>query len=195
MAPPEPESRPGADGGGAVPAGAEVTPSTAPATSDAPPRFPDVVPFDPTHDAREADWILLVLAVLVLAAAALLEVTPAKDGVTLFGYRVPESCGAKRFFHSSCPGCGLTRSFVLAVHGEPEAFRLHPAGPYLLLVLAAQIPFRLGRLLRARRLRRAGEVDLRALEREHPAWRVLRWSLLVALLAGWLLRVTLGLSA
>ena len=68
-----------------------------------------------------------------------------------------------------------TRSFVLGVRLDPEAFRLHPAGPLLLLVLVAQIPYRWWRR------RTVSRLDVR--------WaRALWWSLPAAVAAGWLIK-------
>lgn len=151
---------------------------------------------DPASDARpwqverdaENDRDILILAVLVLVLASLFQVTPARDGVTVFGAQLPEVCGMKRLEWGECPGCGLTRSFVLGVRLDPEAFRLHPAGPLLLLVLVAQIPYRGARWWRRRGLEREGLVDLRG-ERLARWRKLLWWSLPGAVLAGWLLKL------
>jgi hypothetical protein len=117
-------------------------------------------PPDAPPARRRADGFTLALSCVVLALAALLEVTPDRQGVALFGVRLPESCATRRLFGHPCPGCGLTRSFVLGVRGDAEAFRLHPLGPLLLALVVAQLPYRAARLARARRLARAGLVDL-----------------------------------
>lgn len=91
----------------------------------------------------------LVGAAALLLLAALLQVTPAGDGVTLFGHRLPESCLVKRTSGSRCPGCGLTRSFVSGVRLDPASFRFHPLGPLLLVLVAAQLPYRGYRLWRS----------------------------------------------
>lgn len=115
----------------------------------------------------------------------LLQPTPAHDGLTLFGVRLPESCGAKRL-GGSCPGCGLTRSVVLSARLEPAALALNPLGPAVLLLLVGQIPWRLWRLARLRR----GLAD-------DPLpgvpWGAGLAGLGVALLAVWLGRLALGL--
>ncbi len=44
----------------------------------------------------------------------------------------------------NCPGCGLTRCFVLASHGQwREAFQSHPPGLFLYFAVVLQIPLRL----------------------------------------------------
>lgn len=98
--------------------------------------------------ARTVDREVLAVALVVLLLAAALQVTPAKDGVILLGWRLPEVCGSKRLLGVDCPGCGLTRSFVVGVRGDlAEATRLHPLGAVLLLFTAAQVPYRAARLL------------------------------------------------
>jgi hypothetical protein len=43
-----------------------------------------------------------------------------------------------------CPGCGLTRSIVVAVHGEWTAsYAYHRLGPIVLVYLAMQFAYRL----------------------------------------------------
>ena len=43
-----------------------------------------------------------------------------------------------------CPGCGLTRSIVLAVHGDwSQSYVYHRLGPVVLLYLALQMAYRL----------------------------------------------------
>jgi hypothetical protein len=118
----------------------------------------------------------------------ILEPTPARDGVTLLGVRLPEVCTIKRLEWGECPGCGLTRSFVLGVRLDPEAFRLHPAGPLLLLVVVAQLPYRVYRLRRRRRLVESGLVDL-GWSRSRRLARAALWGLPAAVLAGWLAKV------
>lgn len=106
-------------------------------------------PMRATGRAVDRDILLVAVGVLLLAAA--LQVTPARDGVTLFGWRLPEVCTAKRALGVECPGCGLTRSFVLGVRGDlGAATRLHPLGAVLLLFTASQVPYRAARLLRGR---------------------------------------------
>jgi hypothetical protein len=144
----------------------------------------------PERVQRQNDRDLFLLSLAVILVAFSLQVTSARDGITVFGVQLPEICGMKRMGWGECPGCGLTRSFVLGVRLKAEAFRLHPAGPILLLVVAGQIPYRGWRWWRQRTRRREGLVDLEH-NRYEPAWRVFRWSLLGVILGGWLLKVWL----
>ena len=113
--------------------------------------------------ARSDDRDLLVAALVLVVAAALLDVTPARDGVTLLGWRLPEACGLKRATGWPCPGCGLTRSVILAAHGQLEAFRLHAVGPILFVLAALQVPYRAWRLARGAPRARLGAVRGRVL--------------------------------
>lgn len=134
---------------------------------------------------RQTDvWILGVCLAVVLAAA-LLQVNAAADGVVLFGHQLPEVCNAKKA-GIPCPGCGLTRSFVLGVRLDPAAFRLHRLGPLFLLLVVSQIPYRIVRLYRVRTpadLPPAGQ----------RAGRVARWlfpALILALALNWLVNLS-----
>lgn len=105
----------------------------------------------------------------MLGLALLLQVTPDGQGVTLFGWRLPESCLVKATTGGSCPGCGLTRSFVSGARLDPAAFRFHPLGPLLLLALVLQIPYRAYRIWGRRR---AGGADLPSARVPSP-WRAM----------------------
>ena len=85
----------------------------------------------------------MVLASLLLTADL--------DAVYLMGRALPESCLSRRVFGVSCPGCGLTRAFVLTAHLElAAAFRAHALGPILWALTALQVPWRAWRILRGR---------------------------------------------
>ena len=111
--------------------------------------------------ARRVDAVWLVISALVVGLAFALQVTPDGAGVTLAGWQLPELCLVKRS-GGTCPGCGMTSSFVRGVRADPAAFRFHPAGPLLLLFVVAQLPYRGYRLLRPRRAP-LGEPDWRTL--------------------------------
>ncbi|MCA1555073.1 MAG: DUF2752 domain-containing protein [Acidobacteria bacterium] len=72
--------------------------------------------------------LLVQLGVLRLLASA----TP--ERAYLFGRELHWECWFKQHFGFPCPTCGMTRSFLLSLHGQfKEAAGLNPAG--LLLVL------------------------------------------------------------
>lgn len=121
----------------------------------------------------------LLVSLAVIAAAWLLEPTPARDGLTAAGVRLPSSCASMRL-GLPCPGCGLTRSFVLGVRLDPEAFRLHRVGPLLLLLVAAQVPYRAWRLLRPE-----GRLSPEAQRRRDRLVQRGVWAVIAALLVNW----------
>lgn len=92
-------------------------------------------------------WIL-ALAVGAIAGSFILQ--PSEHGglsmvLPFVGERIslPEVCLSRRIFGVSCPGCGLTRSFVATAHGDVwSALRWNPMGPVLFVVVLFQIPYR-----------------------------------------------------
>lgn len=84
--------------------------------------------------------LVLLFAGLVVAAALLRPSSPGTDeGLRVAGQRLPEVCSLYRATGLPCPGCGLTRSWVSALHGRlPESLVHHPLGWLVLLYVAAQ---------------------------------------------------------
>lgn len=65
---------------------------------------------------------------------------PTNEGLQLGGFHMPALCAFKLLTTMDCPGCGLTRSLSMALHGEFRAsFLLHIWGIPLLLFFVAQI--------------------------------------------------------
>lgn len=96
---------------------------------------------------------ILAGAVAVLILAALLE--PHPEVVRLFGHDVPPLCAFSVVTGLSCPGCGLTRSFAFLAHGDLRAsLAMHPLGPALWGLVAAQVPYRMLRLWRGYNVRK-----------------------------------------
>lgn len=96
-------------------------------------------------------WGWLCVCVSVVLAARLLEfregqdqVNPGGGGRVVVGgvdWELPVSCAVRTVWGWSCPGCGLTRSFVLAADGNwRAAFGQHAAGTLLFAWLLLQIP-------------------------------------------------------
>lgn len=77
---------------------------------------------------------------LVAVAALLPPVAPGGgDGLAVAGYRLPELCSLKATTGIPCPGCGLTRSWVSAAHGDLAGSAAHhPLGWLVLLYALAQ---------------------------------------------------------
>lgn len=78
----------------------------------------------------------------LVALAFLLQ--PAEAGVgdrlTVAGLPLPEVCALKQATGLPCPGCGLTRSWVSALHGDLAASAVHhPLGWLVLLYALAQV--------------------------------------------------------
>ncbi|HWB10720.1 MAG TPA: DUF2752 domain-containing protein [Pirellulales bacterium] len=103
---------------------------------------------------RNHHWVMLAVAVAVVVAATVLEVQP-EERVALRGlsrYPLPHLCMSRSLLGLSCPGCGLTRSFVYLAHGRwQEAWRVHRLGWLLAGLVLIQLPYRgmiLARLMR-----------------------------------------------
>lgn len=138
----------------------------------------------PDNGRSEHLWIL---ALAVAAVAGSLLLVPSGGGtldltVPLTGLRIslPRTCISHRVFGVSCPGCGLTRSFVLTARGDLRgAWRANPVGPALFLVCLLQIPYRC--------------IEYFGLVRSISWWKrinarldLVTWSLVAALLVQWI---------
>lgn len=104
---------------------------------------------------------MLIICALALAAAPLLQVLP-DDRVALRGIDqavLPPSCPSRTIFKVSCPGCGLTRSFIFLTRADwDNSIRRNRVGWILMAIMAIQIPYRLhglygsGRFIVGRRI-------------------------------------------
>jgi hypothetical protein len=115
-----------------------------------------------------AGFTAAVLGVMLLAelAATSLLFSADQDFVYFLGHRINYVCAARQRFGVPCPTCGLTRGFVLTVHGKTrEAWRLSPTGPLAavgmfgmgaLLLIYAALQQRRGQINKFRRSVRAG---------------------------------------
>lgn len=98
-------------------------------------------------------WVMLAICSTVLIASFALNFQAGETVYLPWGdLAVPPSCGMKLFWGVNCPGCGLTRSFILLAHGDlAGSLAYNPSGILLFAVVLFQVPYRLGQLWRVRR--------------------------------------------
>jgi hypothetical protein len=89
-------------------------------------------------------WSLWLASIAVLAIAACLEVRGRTDvAVPVLDYTLPELCYWRTMFGVDCPGCGLTRCFISAAHGQlAEAWHYNPVGLLAFAGVVLQVPYR-----------------------------------------------------
>lgn len=94
--------------------------------------------------ARQRHLLFAALALVVVALALSLNVRGDRVAlVGLPGYPLPHLCMSRSVFGVSCPGCGLTRSFVHLAHGDGQAaWRAHRLGWLVAAVVLFQLPYR-----------------------------------------------------
>jgi hypothetical protein len=138
-------------------------------------------------DRSEHLWILGIALVAIVGSFVLQQANygglyvwvPGLDARITF----PESCMSRRLLGVSCPGCGLTRSFVALAHGQVrESFAFNPMGPVLFAACCFQLPYRI--------------IEFLGLWRASRRWSTFRdllalgtWVLLVSLVVGWAARI------
>jgi len=95
-----------------------------------------------TSDRATHAVFLAISLLMVTVPFFLTHSTDAEARVSLGGRTLPPICIA-RMCGGSCPGCGLTRSFVYLAHGEMRAsFKWHRLGGLLYIYFLYQIVFR-----------------------------------------------------
>ncbi|HEY7161065.1 MAG TPA: DUF2752 domain-containing protein, partial [Acidobacteriota bacterium] len=66
--------------------------------------------------------------------------------VTLFGYTIPSLCMFHNITGFDCPGCGITRAVVYALHGQwYNSYLMHMWGIPLAALIAFQVPYHVWR--------------------------------------------------
>ncbi len=123
---------------------------------------------------------MLGIALVTVALAFALEVHP-NQRVALRGlpqYPLPPSCFSRTYLGVDCPGCGLTRSFILLAQGDLRAsVARHRLGWLLALAVLLQVPYRIAKLCRP---------HAEAIPRHWT--RAFTWLLLILLAANWVMR-------
>lgn len=142
------------------------------------------------HPRSEHLWILAAATVALVGAFLLQPATggrlclpvPALDK----GIPLPGMCVSRTILGVSCPGCGLTRSFVALAHGDlGHAIEWNPMGPVLFVICLFQVPYRI--------------VEYVGLWKERIAWMRVKkllgavtWLAPAGLIGCWLLRMIPG---
>jgi hypothetical protein len=143
-----------------------------------------MAPLNPDEDRTEHLWILFFCAGAILCSF-LMDLAP--DGSLRFSVpgagavlSLPPFCMSTRLFGITCPGCGLTRSFVAVAHGEYVlALQMNGLGPVLFFLACLQIPYRIVEYLGVF----GGSTAWRWLSRAHYP---VAWIILAALVGNWI---------
>jgi hypothetical protein len=122
---------------------------------------------------------------LFLVGPLLLHFDPSEDSAASAGpLRLPPTCFSQVLFKTPCPGCQLTRSFILLAHGEVrESFRWHRLGLPLYVFFLYQALYRLYCLCRP-----AAALARRLTALQPP----LAWVAIALLLGNWVVGLILG---
>jgi hypothetical protein len=131
----------------------------------------------PATANRASHFVILITCASILLAASLLET--AGDFIKVGPWTLPSVCSFRLMTGIPCPGCGLTRSIVAAVHGDWVAsYAYNRMGPVVLVYLLLQTACRIT-WLSVERFRAAAA----------RAGRLLDWALiplLVLVLLNWI---------
>lgn len=93
--------------------------------------------------------VILIVCFCILAGALILRPAhPGSSHIRLGGISLPDVCVMRGTTGLPCPGCGLTRSIVAAVHGDiRKSLVYHRLGLLTLVYVLLQFLFCLGFLL------------------------------------------------
>jgi len=95
--------------------------------------------------SRTIALVTTSLAMLASVAGVRAAMSADADHVWLLGRPFGAACAFRQRFGVPCPNCGMSRSFVIAAHGNfAEAAALNPAGPLLLAGIIAAALMLLG---------------------------------------------------
>jgi hypothetical protein len=111
------------------------------------------VPDDAELGDRGTHLMYLVFLTIAILGPSLLTFDPTVgEQVQIGSMAVPSTCPSQALFHVQCPGCQLTRSFILITHGRlRDAIRFHRMGIPLYLFFAGQAVLRVYGLKRGDR--------------------------------------------
>lgn len=123
---------------------------------------------------------MLVFSILIIIASLVLHV--GDEGKVQIGpnpsFHLPPLCLSRAIFGVECPGCGLTRGFVLLAHGHwYDSLAMNRVGWFVALALLIQIPYRVLAIRRHESL---------PLGKWPPT--LLAWAVIAALIGNWLLK-------
>lgn len=106
-----------------------------------------LAPDSPSRIRRHQEMLVVATAVVVLSFM-LQRVDGEQVALRwLPQHPLPPTCFFRSFFDADCPGCGLTRSFILLAQGDFAAsFHMHHLGWLLALMVLLQFPYRLASL-------------------------------------------------
>jgi preprotein translocase subunit SecG len=90
--------------------------------------------------------IVLFICLAILIGALMLSPSDTREGhLSIGSLTLPETCTFKKLTGLPCPGCGLTRSMVAAVHGDvKQSLHHHRIGLLTLLYVLLQFVYRIG---------------------------------------------------
>lgn len=142
------------------------------------------------HTSEHLLLLCMASAVLVAAFCCRIEL----GGIVFFrlpviGLDIPlaHGCLSRRVLGISCPGCGLTRSFVAVAHGQFRlALEYNAVGPALFILCVLQIPYRIWAYFREDKVKGR-------LKWIHDRLGVVIWITATALFVFWVYRLAAGL--
>jgi hypothetical protein len=124
---------------------------------------------------------ILFIFILLAALSSSIETSQ----VAIFGHKIPPLCMFKRILDLDCPGCGITRSFVFAVHREWYAsYMMHIWGIPLAGFLVFQVFYRFSRAFKSPPIKINPAVS-----------RWLKMFLVLSILLPWIVKTTYSLAS
>lgn len=133
-------------------------------------------------DASSHVTYIAIFALLLVGPAFAAFKPETSNRVSVLSISLPPTCMTQLVFGVECPGCGLTRAFVLITHGRfADSLRYHRLGIalYAFFLYLAATHVRL--LVRGRRAKPPARIE-----------RVLPGIVIVLLLANWVAGIFIG---